>query len=146
MQKYDKILSKYFLADKYYSDKATDIELNRQCLLESAYTRMIFTDLGMAVTGAHVEDIVIQAQEITERISRIKNSLERTKQLFEKALKLIGTRERILLFVYYRTGITLTNKSELCKAKEKMIDVLERIKEKEDLSIKKYYMQHVLQS
>jgi|GEM_PF-5852546 len=141
MHIHDKILSKYFLADDYYQDKVKDIEMERQTLFYKGYSHIVFTESMVGVVGASVEDMAIQAVQISERMSRITKKAERTKKLLEQALKQISKRESIILFVYYRTGLTLTSNKELIEAKNTMIETLERIKEKEDFSIKKKYMQ-----
>lgn len=144
MRVQDKILSRYFLIDEYYELKAKIIEAERQDLLENAYTHTIYTDEGILVVGASVESTTIEALEISERISRLKNNVDRTRSIFSQAIKKLSTRERILLSVYYRTGINLSNHSELINTKERMIDAIEQIKEKEDRIIKMDYMQQCL--
>lgn len=140
----DKILSRYFLIDEYYELKAKVLESERQMLMGSAYAHTIYTDEGIKVVGASVEEITIAALEISERASRLKNSVERTQDIFSKAVKKLSARERILLSVYYRSGVSLANDYELNKTKERMIDSIEQIKEKEDRVIKRDYMQQCL--
>jgi|GEM_PF-6350836 len=88
------------------------------------------TDIGWLVIGASVEDLVIKAEAVTNRIDTLKHSRASHAQLFSKALEKMSNRERVLLFVYYRKNILLTNKEDLIAVQQKMIDELDHFKNK----------------
>src|SRR5690606_7357324 len=111
----------------------------RETILDSAYSHTVFNGVEIVAVAADVEGKAIKAALIDERIKKIKKSIEKSKGLFQQAIKKLDTRNRILLFVYFRTGITLTNNRELHNAKEIMIDILDDLKNIESTRIQKEY-------
>lgn len=140
MHIHDKILSKYFLADDFFQRKAEELEIERKTLIEGAFLRTEWTEMGLIPIGGNVEAIVFRTTILSERMSRLREKRDKAERILEESLKLISKRNSILLNVYYRKGLTLTSNKELIEAKNTMIEALERIKDKEDRSIKREYM------
>lgn len=136
----DEILSRYFDSKDYYIRKVQEALWQKERLLAAAYTHTSYDDLGLRVVTLPLDDYAIRSEAIDNRIKQLSNTVNQDKKIFKQALKAISRRQRILLHVFYQTGITLTTAKELLRAKEHLLEALDQVKDKLSHQMKAEYM------
>jgi predicted PurR-regulated permease PerM len=136
----DEMLSRYFKSKEHYMHKVQEALWQKEQLLAAAYTHTSYDDLGLRVVTMPLEDYAIRSEAIDNRIKQLSNVVDQDKRIFNQALKVISRRQRILLHVFYQTGITLTTAKELLRAKEHLLEALDQAKDKLSHQMKAEYM------
>ncbi|SEM80012.1 hypothetical protein SAMN04489762_1071 [Terribacillus saccharophilus] len=136
----DEILIRYFDSQDYYIRKVQEALWQKEQLLAAAYTHTSYDDLGLRVVTLPLEDYAIRSEAIDNRIKQLSIVVDQDKKTFNQALSTISRRQRILLHVFYKTGITLTTAKELLRAKEHLLEALDQVKDKLNSRMKAEYM------
>ncbi|MFP7255933.1 hypothetical protein [Terribacillus saccharophilus] len=126
----DEILFRYFRPEQHYHNKVQEAMWDKEKLLASVFSHTSYDELGLRVVTLPVEDYAIRVEAIDHRIDNFAKAMERDRAILDKALKIISKRQKILLFVYYQSGVVLTTVKELYRAKEHFSEALEHVKDK----------------